>query len=831
MDARLLRGASAAVISVCAITCAAGAFAADATPQTAPAKVQEVIVTAQKREQRLADVPVAVSVLGAQQLQQLGSHSIKDITLLTPGFNATTNADEGTTTVRIRGIGSVADNPGLEDAVGIYIDGVYRPRNGVGFNDLGELSDIEILKGPQGTLFGKNTVAGVVQINTQRPSFTFGAEAEADVQNYNGYSFSGSVTGPIVNDVLAGRLFFETVSRDGYIPVVTPSGGSLPDANDEHMWTFRGQLLYAPTDKFKVTVIADYTQRNDHCCAAVSFQNGLATEVLDAVFPGSVINPTSKDNTTADLNFLPDEKIRDEGISAQIDWTTPWFNGAHFTSITALRDWRDAATADLDFTGADILNTEPANVTNFRQFSEEVRYAGDAGRLSWLVGAFYSNEALNVFAPLSWGTDTSLYADVLTAAAGAGPLATGNFPGDPFPAGEGQRDNYHQREHSESIFTQDDFKITDQLTLTAGIRFTSEHKSLVSNYANTDNSGTCAYFQNVAEGLGLTPNKLNPVIELECFDNPAFYGLNTYQSFTENDVTGTVKLSYKLTGDTMVYGSYSRGNLVGGFNLAEVTTPVGNSPNSSLTPDPNTFFPAEYVNAFEVGTKSDLLNHRLLLTAAAFYQSYKNFQLNAFTGTQFVEATIPQAISEGIETEDYFRVTPAVTLNFGVTYANTVYPDSAANQAALGNNNPSSPLYETTDLFRLPGSHPSFAPVWSMVAGVFFKHDILDGLQFTANLNAKYQSSYNTGSDHDPVKTQPGYGLVDGRIGIGQANGRWALELWATNLFNTHYIQAAFDAPIQTFGAPQPSSAPALNNYDVFPGQPRFWGATLRVKY
>jgi outer membrane receptor protein involved in Fe transport len=823
MNARLLTGASAAAIAISSF--ALPAFAA--APNT-PTSVQEVIVTAQKREQRLEDVPVAVSVLGAQQLQQLGSHSVKDITLLTPGFNATTNASESTTTVRIRGIGSVADNPGLEDAVGVYIDGVYRPRNGVGYNSLGELSDVEVLKGPQGTLFGKNTVAGVLQINTQRPSFTFGAQAEADVQNYGGYSISGDVTGPIVKDVLAGRLFFQDVTRDGYVPMRMADGTRLPNANDEHFWTMRGQLLFQPTPDLRVNVIADYTERKDHCCEAVGYQTGLPAFILDLLFPGSVIDPVARTNTSGVANFMPYEHVRDEGISAQIDWKTPWFGGATLTSITAVRDWRDAFTTDSDYTGADLINTTPDSVTNFRQISEELRYSGTSGRLTWLVGAFYSNEALNVFAPLNFGTDFTEYADLLFAA--AGPLAPSTFPfGNPFPAGTGARDAYHQREHSESVFTQDDFKILDNLILTGGIRFTSETKSLVSNYNNTDHSGTCAYFEGVAAGLGLALVKAN--LPIQCVDNPAFFGLNTFQQFTENDVTGTVKLTYKFNDTTMVYASYSRGNLVGGFNLAEVTMPVGNNPNASLTPDPNTFFPAEYVNAFEVGSKVELLNRRLLLTAAAFYQKYQNFQLNAFTGTQFIESTIPDAISEGIETEDYWRVSPDLTLNFGVTYANTVYTKSLANQKALGNDIPGSPYFMETPLFLLPGSHPSFAPVWSMVGGFYFQHDIFNSLKFTASANVKYQSSYNTGSDHDPVKDQRGYALVDGRVGIGSADGRWSLEVWATNLFNQHYHQAAFDGVLQTFSVPQPASIPALNNYDVFPYQPRFWGATLRVKY
>lgn len=826
MNAKLLCGASAAAVSLC--MSAPAALAADAAA-AGPVAVSEVIVTAQKREQRLQDVPVAVSVITAQQLENLGARSIKDITLLTPGFNATTNAGESTTTVRIRGIGSVADNAGLEDAVGIYIDGVYRPRNGVSYNDLGELSDVEILKGPQGTLFGKNTVAGVVQINTQRPSFTFGAFADGEAQNYNGWGFDAGVTGPIVGDVVAGRLYFATHQRDGYLPVAQPPGSTIPAQDDEHMYTLRGQLLIAPTDDFKLNIIGDYTRRDDHCCVAVDFQNGFPATLQNTFFPGSILDPITRSNVTASINVGPQEHIRDEGISAQMDWKTPWLGGAHLTSITALRDWRDKGITDSDYTQADLLNTVPDNIQEFKQFSEEVRLNGDAGRIAWQVGAFYSHEDLDVFAPLSFGTNINEYLAILTS--GAGPLATGSYnpPGGAFPAGVGARDAYHQAEHSLSVYTQDDFKITDKLIFTGGIRFTSEHKSLLSNYNNTDTSGTCAHFTAIAAGLGLPLTKA--VLGIPCLDNPAFFGLNTHQSFTENDVTGTAKLTYHFTNETMAYASYSRGNLVAGYNLAEVTTAVGNNPNASLAPDPNTFFPAEYVNAFEVGAKSELLGRRLLLTAAAFYQKYQNFQLNAFTGTQFVESTIPDALSEGIETEDYWRATDDLTLNFGATYANTVYNNSAANQAALGNNIPGSPFFQTTPLFRLPGSHPSFAPVWSVVGGVTYSHPVMNGLKATINFNGKFQSAYNTGSDHDPVKTQPAYALFNGRLAIGSENGHWSLEAWATNIFNTHYSQAIFDGVVQTFSAPQPGSDAALNNYYYFPGQPRFYGLTLRVKY
>jgi iron complex outermembrane recepter protein len=365
------------------------------------------------------------------------------------------------------------------------------------------------------------------------------------------------------------------------------------------------------------------------------------------------------------------------------------------------------------------------------------------------------------------------------------------------------------------------------MTLRGGVRYTSEYKSLATHYTNYDTSGACALFESIVPPPELTKG----AIGVPCLLNPAFKDLTTSQSFTQGAVTGTVKLTYKFDDQNMMYASYSRGNLVGGYNLAQVTTAIGATPNASLVPETNTFFPAEDVDAFEVGAKSQLLGRRLLLTMAGFYQIYTNFQLNAFTGTQFIENTIPRAISEGVEFESYFRATPALTVNFGATYANTYYPNSAANQAVLGNSGPASPLYEATDLFRLPGSRLPFAPLWSVVAGAYYKHELAGPLIWTFSADGKYQSSYNIGSDHDPAKLQHGFAVFNARLGIGSADGRWTFEMLANNIFDQFYYQARFDGVIQTFSAPQPSSVPGLNNYYAFPGVPRMFGGTLRFKY
>ena len=193
---------------------------AQSTAPDAPRTVDEIVVTAQKRTQSLQDVPIVVTAVNAQQLQDAGVRDIKDLTVVTPGLTVTTTGSNTSTTARIRGVGTVGDNVGLESSVGVVIDGVYRPRNGVAFGDLGDLERIEVLKGPQGTLFGKNTSAGVINILTKRPEFQVGANSEITVGNYDAVGASLSLTGPIVADKIAGRLFLAGRARDGIYNVV-----------------------------------------------------------------------------------------------------------------------------------------------------------------------------------------------------------------------------------------------------------------------------------------------------------------------------------------------------------------------------------------------------------------------------------------------------------------------------------------------------------------------------------------------------------------------------------------------------------------------------------
>src|SRR6185312_11642177 len=266
------------------------AFGQDAPPPnpaaqaSTPHTVDEIVVTAQKRTESLQNVPVVVTTVSRQLVLDMGIRDIKDLTLLTPGLLVTTTSNETSTTARIRGIGTVGDNVGLESSVGVVIDNVYRPRNGVGFGDLGDVDRIEVLKGPQGTLFGKSTSAGVINVLTSKPSFDFGGDAEFTVGNYNAYGGSIAVTGPLVKDTVAGSLYFADRQRDGFYDVVTGQGPrTINDDQNHNYFTLRGQILALPNDDASLRLIADYSHRDEHCCVAVVKDQGPPGPIVAAL--------------------------------------------------------------------------------------------------------------------------------------------------------------------------------------------------------------------------------------------------------------------------------------------------------------------------------------------------------------------------------------------------------------------------------------------------------------------------------------------------------------------------------------------------------------------
>jgi outer membrane receptor protein involved in Fe transport len=797
---------------------------ADEATGNAP-ELEEVIVTAQKRAENIQDVPISVIAVSAQQLQDAGVKTIGDLQTLTPGMTVTSEGNENITTVRIRGIGTVGDNPGLESSVGIVIDGVYRPRNGVGFGDLGELEQIEVLKGPQGELFGKNNDAGVINITTKRPSNTFGVNVAITGGNFNDREASGSITGPI-GDISSARLYVGYQKRDGWLNIYTGQGPNTSNsANDRNYYTLRGQYLLTPTSDIDFLLIADYSKRNESCCGAVPRYLGPleglinATNALSAnpgVNGGGISTKSEDYNAWANQRIV--QLIEDKGVSGELNWNLGF---GKLTSITAWRENSVNGGNDVDYTGTDLLQLPagPGNTTDFKQFSEELRLAGKTGPVSWLGGFFYAHEILDSNATLWIGDDFQTYLSLVASlftAGGPNPNYIAQQTGKPvtfIPGVSGYSDRFHQTSDSYAFFTDETWTIVPGLDLTGGLRFTTEQKKADFAYDNTDDGAGCAALLN-SPIVTLPPTSPTYLFALGygCFTglNPFFNGpgggpLTTHQSATEHNLSGTIKLAYHFTDDIMSYGSISSGYKAGGFNLARTT--VG----STLTPNLDTHFPAEKVTAFELGAKSEWFNKSLRVNAALFDQRYKDFQLNTFTGIQFVVTSLPEVSSKGADL-DVTWATPlrGLSLSTGVTYAYTNIDNFGPNLAFFnpGNMGPA----------RL-NDRLSFAPIWSQVASLVYNLPLTNSFGLRMVVDQKYSSSYNTGSDLDPRKIQGGYALMDARFGVGAPDGKWALEVWSQNVLNKYFKQVAFDAPFQ------------YQQIDLFPGAPRFWGITGRVRF
>jgi outer membrane receptor protein involved in Fe transport len=411
------------------------AFEAPAFAQDTPATEDDssggaIIITATRRASPLSDVPIAVSAVTSSALQNSGANDIRQLNQLAPSLLVTTTGTEANGVARIRGIGTVGDNPGLESSVAVFIDGVYRSRAGAALTDLGEVERVEVLRGPQGTLFGRNSSAGLINIVTKAPSFKFGASGELSYGNYDAWRIAGRVTGPI-SEQIAASLEGIYSKRRGFLNEVSPTGASVGDTNDRNRYLLRGQLLFEPTSDLSIRLIADYTHKNESCCGAIyidtteetgsgpmnyttSASNRIVSllSALGTTFPNGPTpytqNPYARNvSITAGRDYV--SKLDDWGVSGEINYN---FGGAKLTSITSYRNYKSADYGDYDYATADLLYRDPNTYRQFKTFTQELRLQGSAweDKFDWLVGGYYAHEDLNLRDNIRFGADYGRFA-------------------------------------------------------------------------------------------------------------------------------------------------------------------------------------------------------------------------------------------------------------------------------------------------------------------------------------------------------------------------------------------------------------------------------------
>jgi outer membrane receptor protein involved in Fe transport len=454
----------------------------------------EIIVTATKREQTLQETPVAVSVTTAETIERAQIRDVADLASVVPSLRVSQSQSQFATTYSIRGFGTSGNNIGLEPSVAMFVDGVYRSRAVAQISDLPDIQRVEVLRGPQSTLFGKNASAGVISIVSKAPSFDFGGMVEASYGNYDAMVAKGYLTGPIT-DTIAASFAAGINKRDGYVTNLFNGD----DVNNRDRWFTRGQLLFEPSDSFKFRVIGDYDKITEKCCAAFNLQRSGATSAINVI--GGQVNPTPFD-AGADVIYsdvVPFSNVRNWGVSGQGDLE---FGALTLTSITAYRDTKLNANQDVDFTSARLATGANIGQARIKTLTEELRVASDfEGPLNFLLGAFYFKEKAETADQIVYGADFRNYANLLiggtpssppndtrvdTIEAQIGALTGQNYANRFFQAGQGFFNSMEQDNEAYSLFGNVDFEIIDGVTLTLGANYTHDAKDVITNSTSTD---------------------------------------------------------------------------------------------------------------------------------------------------------------------------------------------------------------------------------------------------------------------------------------------------------------------------------------------------------
>ena len=816
---------------------APAAAASAASPDAADG--QRVTITAQKREQTLQDVPLSVSVTTAETMDKAHIVDLIDLQSVVPSLKVAQFNAVGQTNFIIRGFGNGAGNDGIESSVGVFVDGVYRSRTSSALDDLPEIERVEVLRGPQSTLFGKNVSAGAINIVTAKPQFKFGGSASLDVGNFHLLQERATLTGPL-SDTVAVRLSGSNNQRDGYLRNDVTSN----DVDDRDRQSVRADLLWNPNADVQARVIVDYNRMHETCCGVVSLRNGPATQFIGGGLGKAVGDPANVFSDHIVFNTDPTNRLTGKGASAQVDWKTAL---GTLTSITAERKQTNASTQDVDFTGADLANKNQAN--DIATFTQELRLASNgSGALHWMVGGFLQREKLHTGVDTTFGTDMRAYANGLSgqvpaALLGALPaplraalagqsnvyaleflqsLVTPTItPGATyFQPGQGILDHYAMKQDSASLFGNADWNVTDALTLTGGLAYLTDRKRASSDVVLTDKFSQ-QNLQNVPQfgAIGLPPNLYGALGGLQFFyPDTANHAPVNFPNASESGelkgdkLTKALRANYDF-GQWSAYAGWSTGWKAGAYNLSSDSRP----------PDANgigrTAGP-ENVTSFEAGLKTE--TRKGYFTLAVFDQAIKGFQSNAYTGTGYSLVNAGKESTRGFELDGAYRPTAWLALTGSATFLDARY-DSFTHAPCVSFDTARCPVDPATGLtpaFRdLSGQRPAGIPKWSLSASATLNQDFGGGL--TGFVRAEYDFS----SKVQLIETTPaelstyGQNNVNASLGLESKAQHWSVALWARNLFDDRTMVGTFPTVAQA------------GSYSGFPNAPRTFGVTLGTKF
>jgi outer membrane receptor protein involved in Fe transport len=843
---------------------------------------EEIVVTVQKREQNIMDVPVAVTALTGADIQASGIKDVFDLQQNVPSLIVGQSQTATTSNFQIRSVGSTANNFGVESSVGLYVDGVYRSRQSSMINDLVDVEAVEVLRGPQGTLLGKNTSAGAISVRTVRPGQETDAFIEVTAGDRSLMKISGAANFPI-NDELAFRGTIFATQRDGYIDDYRLGKDVY---NDRDRQGARLQLAYnEPNDDFNWRLIADYAEIDEICCvgvgrvdniysrnslfnpatgpvtgtdASILFLGGTVftdypypQPFLDALagLPGTLVTGSGYDDGVVAYNILPESENQDMGLSFELNKTLD--NGMTFTSITGYRAFDTLDYSDVDFTDVPLLDR--TNDATQESLSQEFRLAGEFGEGShYVFGAYYFGQEIvnrktsndTGFLSALLNTNPSIVGagdgvDGVAAIFGAAGFLPAGSPA--VLPGTTALDVVKQDHSGYAAFAQVDFAASDELTFTLGARYTDETKDIDGVYTQSLPSDSlrpdfgaltvklcsldpaCAAF--LPPGSDVF-NPADPVASLPAFE-PFFtpgWGIfvfdplaprpNVKQSVSDDQLTGTAKVTWYASDTTMFYASYATGFKAGGTNDDRI------SPAFEIT------FGPETSESIELGFKGDLGPVRLGIVL--YDTQYEDFQANSFTGTGFNLQNAGDLDTQGVEIEFDWRPFESTQIqgyfahNKGEfkSFANGTCRDAYQFHTQMPDPGLVGGLNPILDAERCDrsGDPLPYNPEDQFFVALTQDIEVGNDILYFRGEFSHYSEQFTDGDD-DPFTLQDAYELVNVRIGYIWTDWNAELTVWGRNITDESYFHGSFDRPAQEG---------SINSY---PGEPSSFGVTFRKSF
>lgn len=751
----------------------------------------EIVVTARRRQETAQDVPLAISVVGGEHIDNTGAFNVGRLQQLTPTLQFY-SSNPRNTAVNIRGLGAPfgLTNDGIEQGVGIYIDDVYNARVASATFDFLDVKQIEVLRGPQGTLYGKNTTAGAINITTNQPTFDFEGKAEVSIGNLNFVQAKAAVSGP-VTDTLAARLAVSSTNRRGTIYNVT----SKQWIQGQDNLGLRGQLLFKPSEALSITLAGDYSEQDAACCGSVYVRTGTTQRAANRQFAalaaaqGYTVPSTNPYDRLTDLDATLQAGNKIGGVSLKAKWD---IGPGTLTSVTAWRFWDWKPQNDRDFTGLPIV-TKSQNPSQQDQYTQELRYNYSSDRLDFVLGAFGFYQRID-----TQGTEQHGSASTKWNLAPSNALYNSDVLN-----GLTALNTQYLKNTSVAVYGQASWKVTPELTLQPGVRV---------NYDKKDGF----YQRRVFTASGseiLIDGTINPVktAQLGIFTpqtiSPKFSDWNFSYDFTA---------SYKVAPGILFYATYAKTFKSGGINQNGVPTDAANNPIlGAATVKP------ESVQHYEAGLKTEFWDRRAILNLSAYRTDIKDYQANVNNGQFGVLrgylANAGAVRSQGIEAD--FSVRPSERFN---AYVNGAYTDATYRKFVDAPCPPelsggaTSPANCDISGQRLPG-----VSKWSLSFGLEANAPVTF-LEQEGQVYFGYDGSYRSNFSSNPTPSiytwVDGYSLSNFRAGFRTDSG-FDIYGWVRNAFDQNYIDQLFVGPGNT------------GLVAGLPGDPRTWGVTLRKSF